>query len=68
MQATVASPVTLTDVLIMSSILSTARIIPLASRGRPNCRRMITRVMVPADGTAAAPTEATTARRTTCIY
>ena len=37
MQATVASPVTFTDVLIMSSILSTARIIPIASRGKPNC-------------------------------
>ena len=36
-QATVASPVTFTDVLIISRILSTANIIPIASRGRPNC-------------------------------
>ena len=36
-QATVASPVTFTDVLIISKILSTASIIPIASRGRPNC-------------------------------
>ena len=36
-QATVASPVTFTDVRIMSNILSTAKIIPIASRGRPNC-------------------------------
>ncbi len=37
MQAIAASPVTLTDVRSISSILSTARIIPIASSGRPNC-------------------------------
>ena len=31
-QATVASPVTFTDVLIISRILSTANIIPIASK------------------------------------
>ena len=35
--ATAASPVTLTEVLIISRILSTAKMMPIASKGRPNC-------------------------------
>lgn len=65
MQATAASPVTFTDVLSISKILSTANMIPIASKGRPNCCNIITNVMVPADGTAAVPIEVTTAKITT---
>ena len=57
MHATAASPVTFTEVLNISKILSTARIIPMASSGRPNCCNMITSVIVPAEGTAAVPIE-----------
>mgnify|MGYP005663598253 CR=1 FL=1 len=39
----------------MSSTLSTARIIPIASKGRLNCCKIITKVIIPADGTAAVP-------------
>ena len=63
-----ASPVTFTDVLIISSTLSTAKIIPIASKGRLNCYKIIIRVIVPAEGTAAVPIEVATAKSTTCPY
>ena len=66
--AIAASPVTLTDVLIMSSTLSTARMIPIAWSGKLNCCKIIIKVMVPADGTAAVPMEVATAKSTTWIY
>ena len=65
MHATAASPVTLTEVRNMSKILSTAKIIPMASSGKPNCCKIITKVIVPAEGTAAVPIEVTTAKITT---
>ena len=64
MQATVASPEMFTAVLIISKTLSTARIIPIASKGRLNCWRIITNVIIPADGTAAVPIEVATANKT----
>ena len=67
-QATAESPVTLTEVLIISKILSTAKIKPIASRGSPNELRISAKVIVPADGTAAAPIEATIASNTICMY
>ena len=51
-QATAESPVTLTDVLIISKILSTAKIKPMASNGSPNELKIRAKVIVPADGTA----------------
>ena len=62
--ATAASPETFTEVLIMSRILSTAKIKPIASNGSPKELKMRANVTVPADGTAAAPMEATIARKT----
>ena len=66
--ATAASPVTFTEVLNISRILSTARIMPMASSGKPNCWRIKTKVIVPAEGTAAAPMDATTAKIITWTY
>ena len=60
MHDTAASPVTLTEVLNISKILSTANMIPIASKGNPNCCKISTNVIVPAEGTAAAPIDATT--------
>ena len=53
--ATAASPETFTEVLIMSRILSTAKIKPIASKGSPKELKIRANVIVPADGTAAAP-------------
>ena len=68
MHATAESPVTFTEVLIISKILSTAKINPIASSGSPNELKISAKVIVPADGTAAAPIEATIASNTICIY
>ena len=67
-QATAASPVTFTEVLIMSKILSTAKIKPIASKGSPNELKINAKVIVPADGTAAAPTFAFDNSATTGLF
>ena len=59
--ATAASPQTFTEVRIISKILSTASINPIASRGYPSVLKINARVIVPAEGTAAVPIEATIA-------
>ena len=48
----------------MSKILSTARINPIASRGRPTDPNIKASVTVPAEGTAAVPIEVIIANRT----
>ena len=68
MQAIAESPITFTEVLIISKILSTAKINPIASSGSPKELKISAKVIVPADGTAAAPIEATIASNTICIY
>ena len=68
MQETAASPHTFTDVLIISKILSTANINPIASKGKPTDPKIKANVTVPAEGTAAVPIEVTIARRTIWPY
>ena len=65
---TAASPQTFTAVLIMSKILSTASIRPMASSGNPSDPSIRAKVTVPADGTAAVPIEVTIANKTICPY
>ena len=62
--ATVASPVTLVTVRIMSRIRSTPRINAMPAVGTPIASRMITSMMMPAPGTAAVPIDASTAVNT----
>ena len=64
MHETAASPHTLTAVRIMSKILSTASIRPIASSGKPTDPRIKAYVTVPAEGTAAVRIDVTIANMT----
>ena len=68
MHETAASPHTFTAVRIISSILSTARMRPIASKGSPTEPRIKAKVTVPAEGTAAVPIDVTIANITICPY
>ncbi len=64
MTATVASPVTLIVVLIISRILSTPRMSAIPALGTPTASSIMTSITIPAPGTAAVPMEASTVVKT----
>ena len=61
MVETVASPVIFTTVLHISNGRSTAKISANPASGIPACAKTITKTMIPALGTAAAPIDANVA-------
>ena len=65
MQAIIESPQTFTEVLNISSNLSTPIINAIPSTGSPTCCKTIANIMSPTPGTPAVPIEARVAVRIT---